>query len=89
MTLEERRRRNAWMAHERVNGATIRELAKRHHLSKSQVHRIVQFVALRPPPPMAVHTIVPLPGGGYRPIITYEIPRHRAYRVMGHRRVYA
>lgn len=87
MTREERRRRNAWMAHERMNGATIRELAKRHRLSKSQVHRIVQFVDLRPLPPVAVHAIVPLPGGGYRPIVTYENPRHRAYRVIGHRRV--
>jgi hypothetical protein len=71
-TADDRRRRNNWMAHERMNGATIRELAHKFSLSKSQVHRIVQSVVMRPPPPIAMYSIVPLLGGGYRTIITYE-----------------
>lgn len=77
------------MAHERMNGATVRELARRFNLSKSHVQRIVAHVDIKPPPPISEYYLVPLPGGGYTAMIGYVTPRQRAYRVRDHRRVYA
>jgi len=88
-TAVDRQSRNAWMRHERMNGATIRQIAKRHGLSKSQVHRITSDCEILPPHPVPIYQLVPAPGGGYRHEITYCQPRQRAYKVRDHRRLYS
>jgi hypothetical protein len=74
MTPRERQNRNEELARQRMFGASIRQIAKRHNLSKSQVHRLVHDVAIvhggrrrKPEKPIARCTIVPCADGlGYR-----------------------
>jgi hypothetical protein len=75
------------MAWERMNGATIREIAHRFGLSKSQVHRLVAEVEILPPRQQLRYELVPLPGGGYAHLAATHTPRQRAYRVRNHRRI--
>lgn len=90
MKSTERRIRNGQMAHERMKGLTIREIAKRHCLSKSHVHRLVGQVEILPPNPVHRFDIVPLDGGGYSArFVTHNAPRQRAYKVRNHHRLYA
>jgi hypothetical protein len=51
------------MAWERMKGATIRALAARHRLSKSQVHRLVRHIEKMPPPARYRAELVPTPDG--------------------------
>lgn len=89
MTRAERRIRNNQLCYERMKGATLRQLAKRHGLSKSQVHRIVGETEILPQSLEATIELVPLAGGGYTwrhgPAI---YPRPRAYKVRNHQRIY-
>lgn len=89
MTRAERRIRNSQLCYERMRGEALRQIAKRHGLSKSQVHRLVLEVEILPPTPETTVELVPLPGGGYTwrhgPAV-YR--RSRAYKVRNHRRVY-
>ena len=89
LTATEWKHRNDSMAFERMRGATIRELARRFKLSKSQAQRVVAHVEILPPAPVFLCQLVPVPGGGYRAVQTVAWPRPRAYRVRSHRRVYA
>lgn len=89
MTRADRRHRNAEMCHERMKGATIRQIAKRYYLSKSQVHRIVGECEILAPNPLPRLELVPASGGEVRAAITYEQPRQRAYKVRNHRRLYS
>jgi hypothetical protein len=74
MTPRERQNRNEELARQRMFGASIRQIAKRHNLSKSHVHRLVRDVAIvcgsrrrKPEKPIARCTIVPCADGlGYR-----------------------
>jgi len=88
-TTADRRYRNAWMCQERMNGLTIRQIAKRHGLSKSHVHRVVADCEILPPNPIPTFELVPSPNGGYRHEITYYQPRQKAYNVREHRRLYS
>jgi len=90
MTRTDRRDRNSQMALERMKGLTIRQIAKRHGLSKSHVHRLIGLVDILPPSPITGFELVPLDGGGYTArIVTLYTPRQRAYKVRNHRRLYA
>lgn len=88
MTKADRRYRDAAMSHERMRGATLRAIAKRHGLSKSRVHQIVSNVEILPPPPVPECQLVQLPGGGYTARYSYTWPRSRAYKVRERRRIY-
>lgn len=66
---DERAARLDCMAWERMRGAKIRQIARQHRLSKSQVHRLVRHIEILPPPTRYVHKLVPLPGGGYSAVI--------------------
>lgn len=89
MTRTERRIRNELMAWERSRGATIREIARRHGLSKSRVHQIVADVEILPPPPRPAYELVQSETGALTPVITYQPGHQRAYKVRNGHRVYA
>ena len=73
MTAKEQREiRNDELARQRMFGRTIRQIAKRHGLSKSQVHRLVKDVAIvcsdrrqKPEKPLYCFELVPLSGAGF------------------------
>lgn len=77
------------MAHERMHGATIREIAHKFKLSKSQAHRIVRDVEILPPTPFIGYELVPRHGGGYYAQTVVRWPCPRVYKVRNHRKVYA
>lgn len=80
--------RNQALCQERATGQTLRALARRYGLSKSQAHRITQGVELHPPAPRFVVRVVPTAGGGFTTRVELEPgPPHRAYRVRAGRRV--
>lgn len=90
MNAADRRHRNNQMAYERMKGLTIRQIAKRHGLSKSHVHRLIGLVDILPPSRVTGFELVPLEGGGYTArIVTLYTPRPRAYQVRGGRKVFA
>jgi Mor family transcriptional regulator len=66
MTREERAYRLDRMAWERMKGATIRALAARYRLSKSQVHRLLRHIEKMPPPARCRAELVPTPDGFHR-----------------------
>jgi hypothetical protein len=82
LSRQERRIRDRQMCHERMSGATVRQIAVRHFLSKSHVHRIVADCEILSPRPNFGFELVPLPGGmGY----TWRhgpasYPKPRAYK---------
>ena len=83
-----RAERDHRMRADRATGLTVRALARRYGVSKSQAHRITQGVELHPPPPRFVVRIVPTAGGGFAHVVTPEPgPPHRAYKVRHGRRV--
>lgn len=85
---ESRRLRNAALRHDRAQGQTVRALAARYGLSKSQAHRLTRGVEIQPPPPRFVLRIVPAADGGFITRVELEPgPRPRAYKVRNHRRV--
>lgn len=86
MTPEDRNIRNDCMRWERARGATIRALAQRFRLSKSQAHRVVASVELLPAAPRFRYVLVPAPAGGFIAQIRHEMPPVKAYRVHNGRR---
>jgi hypothetical protein len=89
MTRADRCHRNAEICHERMKGMTIRQIAKRYYLSKSQVHRIVWECEILPPNPIPRFELVPSSSGGVKVAITYERTRPRGYKVRNGRRLYS
>jgi hypothetical protein len=80
--------RNALMRRDRASGATIRQIASRYELSRSQAHRIVGAVEIAPPLPLVRMVLVPLPEGGFTARYTTEPGRpHKAYRLRHGRHV--
>lgn len=72
MAPSERAIRNDELAHQRMFGRTIRQIAKRHGLSNSLVHRLVKDVAIvcgdrrqKPEKPLYSFELVPLPDAGF------------------------
>ncbi len=80
-----RAERDHRMRQDRAAGWTIRALAARYAVSKSQAHRIVHATEILPPP-IGQAVLVPAPGGGYAVQFTPG-PPHRAYRVRNGCRV--
>jgi len=80
--------RNALMRRDRASGMTIRAIAARYGVSKSQAHRVVGAVEIAPPLPLVRMVLVPLPGGGFTASYATEPGRpHKAYRLRGGRHV--
>lgn len=88
MTHRERRDRNSIICWERAKGAVLRDLARRHGLSKSMIWKIVAEVELLPPPPRLWAEPVHHKGGGISACIHAEPGRSRAYRMVAGRRYY-
>jgi hypothetical protein len=73
---------------DRASGMTIRAIAARYSVSKTQAYRVVGHVEISPPFPLVRTVLVPLPGGGFTASFTTEPGRpHKAYHLRNGRHV--